>query len=289
MGTTTSIEWTDHTFNPWWGCTKVAPECDNCYAERDSKFRGFKVWGPAAPRRFFGDGHWKLPFKWNEEAGRAGVMRRVFCASFADVFERYETGADESRFVEVDPAAEAIAASMGCERARLFSLIEGTPMLLWLLLTKRPENISTMIPSDWLARPRRNVWFGTSVGTTGRLSAIDRLLDVPAALHFVSYEPALELVDFEPHLRPRDKDGRRLQWLIAGGESGHRRARSFHIEWARAQKIACERTGVSFFMKQLGHRAFEGLVQLGVNGKGNDMTDWPQDLCLRQVPHIEAP
>src|SRR5882762_9757042 len=87
MGKNSSIEWTDHTFNPWWGCTKVSPGCKHCYAEAFARRIGNDIWGAQAERRFFGDAHWREPLKWNVEAARAGVRRRVFCASMADVFE----------------------------------------------------------------------------------------------------------------------------------------------------------------------------------------------------------
>jgi protein gp37 len=82
------IEWTHHTFNPWWGCAKVSPACLHCYAELWAKRMGQRVWGTEAPRRLFGDEHWREPIVWNEEARSAGRRERVFCASMADVFER---------------------------------------------------------------------------------------------------------------------------------------------------------------------------------------------------------
>src|ERR1700704_5109229 len=81
MAKNSHIEWTHHTFNPWWGCKKVSPACDNCYAELWAKRMGHQLWGTDAPRRFFGDAHWREPLKWNEEAGLAGHRERVFCAS----------------------------------------------------------------------------------------------------------------------------------------------------------------------------------------------------------------
>ena len=87
MGKDTEIGWTDHSWNPWWGCTKVSPGCANCYAEKFSKRVGHRVWGDQAPRRFLGDKHWAQPLKWNAAAAKAGERHRVFCASMADVFE----------------------------------------------------------------------------------------------------------------------------------------------------------------------------------------------------------
>ncbi len=122
MAKNSQIEWTHHTFNPWWGCTKVSSACDNCYAELWAKRMGHQLWGTAAPRRFFGDKHWQEPLMWNEEAGLASRRERVFCASMADVFERSDLDA---------------------QRARLWQLIQSTPNLDWLLLTKRPQNVSS--------------------------------------------------------------------------------------------------------------------------------------------------
>ena len=87
MGEKSAIEWTDHTFNPWWGCTKVSEACKHCYAEAFAKRTGHEIWGDAAPRRFFADKHWDEPKKWDRDAARDGVRRKVFCASMADVFE----------------------------------------------------------------------------------------------------------------------------------------------------------------------------------------------------------
>lgn len=130
MAENSAIEWTDHTFNPWWGCQKVSPGCDHCYAETwDLRFHAAAPhWGPGAPRRRTGADTWRQPLKWHRKAVAAGVRPRVFCASMADVFDN-----------QVDPAW----------RADLWSLIRVTPALRWLLLTKRPQNIRKMLPPDW--------------------------------------------------------------------------------------------------------------------------------------------
>jgi protein gp37 len=102
MSQNSPIEWTDHTFNPWWGCVKVSPACAHCYAEQvDRRYGSYGQpgapskgipaqaphWGPGSERRFFGDKHWNEPLKWNAAAQKAGKRARVFCASMADVFE----------------------------------------------------------------------------------------------------------------------------------------------------------------------------------------------------------
>src|SRR5258706_11693920 len=87
MGQNSRIEWTHHTFNPWWGCARVSAACKNCYADTWARRLGLDLWKPGAERRFFSDEHWRQPIRWNEEAVKKGIRRRVFCASMADVFE----------------------------------------------------------------------------------------------------------------------------------------------------------------------------------------------------------
>jgi protein gp37 len=222
----TKIEWADATFNPWWGCTRVSPACNHCYAEALAKRYGHGVWGKHADRRFFGDRHWAEPLKWNRRAERAGVRYRVFCASMADVFEDHD-GLDEPR-------------------ARLWDLIEATPHLDWMLLTKRPENINRMAPSRWADRWPANVWAGTTTEDQQRADErLPHLLGVPAAIRFISYEPALGPLDLDPT---------GLQLVIAGGETGPG-ARPAHAAWFRAVRDRCVAAGVAFHFKQWGdHR-----------------------------------
>jgi protein gp37 len=133
MGENSAIAWTDHTFNPWIGCTKVSTgakgACEACYAEAyDARWPGEHHWGPGVPRRRTSPDNWKKPLKWHRELAGNGARRKVFCASLADVFDN-----------EVDPAW----------RADLWTLIRATPGLRWIILTKRPGNIRPMLPADW--------------------------------------------------------------------------------------------------------------------------------------------
>jgi protein gp37 len=221
MGETTGIAWTDHTFNPWWGCVKVAPECEGCYAEAFDKRVGGAHWGPTAPRRFFGEKHWAEPVRWNRLALKAETRRRVFCGSMCDVFEDRP---------EVYPVRE-----------RLWSLIHETPQLDWLLLTKRPENVAEMLPAFW-GDGWPNVWLGTSIGHPSSGKRLSELRRVPAAVRFISAEPLLA---------PWVAELTGIDWLIVGGESGAK-ARPMEVEWARGLRDCARRWGVAFFMKQLG-------------------------------------
>lgn len=250
MGQETAISWTDHTFNPWWGCVKVSPACQHCYAETFSKRVGQKVWGVDAGRRFFGPKHWAEPLKWNADAVKAGVRRRVFCASMADVFE------DRSDLV--------------WPRSDLFELITETPALDWLLLTKRPENIRKMVPPVWLTHPIPNVWYGTTAENQQYFDVrIQELLKVPAAVLFLSCEPLLGPIDLG---LPMTSDNplmvdRHVDWVIAGGESGAH-CRSSDPEWFRSLRDQCVGSATAFHFKQWGGRTAKA------NGRELDGREW---------------
>jgi protein gp37 len=229
MAQHSKIEWTDHTFNPWWGCQRVSPACDHCYAETMAKRFGHKVWGARSPRRFFGDAHWAAPLRWNEDAARRGIRRRVFCASMADVFEKRR---------ELDPW-----------RAKLWRLIKDTPGLDWLLLTKRPQLIAARLPPDW-GSGYSNVWLGTT--TENQIEADRRvpyLLSVAARVHFVSAEPLLGPLDLRAWMHG---DANQVRWVIAGGESGPG-ARPSERQWFRDLRDQCNWARVPFHFKQWGN------------------------------------
>jgi protein gp37 len=230
MGQKSKIEWTHHTFNPWWGCTKVSQACANCYAETWAHRLGEKIWGVKAPRRFFDDDHWKQPLKWNRIAERNGVRERVFCASMADVLEPRE--------------------DLNNWRARLWSLIGETPALDWLLLTKRPEQINALVP--WKKSWPSNVWIGTTVETQEwARKRIPHILKCPATVRFISCEPLLGPLDLRPWLVSQEGSNA-IDWVIAGGESGHG-ARPTNPMWVKSLRDQCVEVGTAFHFKQWGH------------------------------------
>lgn len=273
MGDRTAIAWTDHTFNPWWGCTRVSPGCEHCYAETWAKRTGNRLWGPTGARRFFSEKHWREPLRWNARAQKEGIRRRVFCASMADVFED--------------------RADLLPHRARLWKLLRETPWLDWQILTKRPENIGRLAYHfDW------QWWLGVSVENRATLHRIDTLRQVPAAVRFVSFEPLLE------DLGALDLSG--IHWAILGGESGPG-ARPCDVAWIRDGLRQCREAGVAAFVKQLGRWArlidpdraawheqwklarditYDGdafYVELK-NRKGADPAEWPSDLRVQEFP-----
>jgi len=223
MAFNSKIEWTTHTFNPWWGCTKVSDGCKFCYAEALSKRYGHRVWGRLSSRRLLSDQHWREPLRWNAEAKNLGVRYRVFCASMADVFE------------EAAPSGQL---------DRLWELIRATQNLDWQLLTKRPHRIPESLPNDW-GNGYANVWLGTSVEDERVVGRISELIVVPAIVHFLSLEPLIG-----PLMKLALKD---IEWAIVGGESGPS-ARPMQKSWVLDIRRQCRAAGVAFFFKQWGGR-----------------------------------
>jgi protein gp37 len=255
MAETSHIEWTDATFNPWIGCTKISPACDHCYAERSTPARTLGiVWGPKAARRRTTAGNWNLPRRWNADHGaffaQHGRRRRVFCASLADVFDNQ---------VPVQ------------WRMDLFSLIAETPNLDWLILTKRISNVMPMCSGDSLMLDMlaERVWLGSTICNQEEADRdIPKLLAVPARVRFLSMEPLLGPVDLRFHifseptgafrthagkrqLQLRRPDDGGLHWVIVGGESGPN-ARPMHPDWARSLRDQCVSAGVLYLFKQWG-------------------------------------
>jgi protein gp37 len=229
MGKDSEIEWTHHTFNPWWGCTKVSAACTNCYAEVWAKRVGKAVWGANAPRRTFGEKHWLEPTLWNDEAQRLGLRYRVFCASMADVFEDRR--------------------DLDGERNKLWTLIDQTPHLDWLLLTKRPHSVKGMVP--WKRKWPANVWIGTTVENQfWAARRLPHLLRLPAAVRFLSCEPLLGPLDLSKWVNKRGF--RPIDWIIAGGESGPR-SRPMRPAWLRNLRDYCADKTIAFHFKQWGH------------------------------------
>ena len=247
MAKNSKIEWTDHTFNPWIGCTKVSDGCKHCYAETlmDKRY-GRVQWGPQGTRVRTSAANWRKPVQWNKQAAAEGRRYKVFCASLADVFE------DRPELVEW--------------RRELLDLIIRTPRLDWLILTKRPENVNRMIEqatgfseaSMWFhAAP--HVWIGTSVENQETADKrIPHLLQIPARVRFLSMEPLLGPVDLNLgnwHTSPAecpawyDWCNCSIDWVIVGGESGHN-ARPMHPDWARSLRDQCVAAGVPVFFKQ---------------------------------------
>lgn len=250
MAENSKIEWTDHTFNPWIGCTKVGPGCDGCYAENLMDHRYGRVeWGAGNDRVRTSPGNWRKPHQWSKHARHFeelhGRSQRVFCASLADVFDN-----------EIDELW----------RHDLFALIEATPSLIWLLLTKRIGNVLKMTD---VSRGQRTLPRNVAIGATlVNQEEYDRdrmkLFEVKQRR-----EPLFTFGSFEPLLGPVIIDKHAPDWIIVGGETdqGAHKARFTDTQWFRDIRDQSKRFERSFFMKQMTNKA-----------------PIPDDLLIREFP-----
>lgn len=253
MAENSKIEWCHNTFNPWTGCTKVSPACDHCYAEAWSKRSGHVEWGPHGSRRRTKT--WGNPIKWNKAAEKLDYRPRVFCASLADVFDNHRS----------------ITSGW---HGDLWHLINETPNLDWLLLTKRPQNIIKMLPESY-GMPEwgegwDNVWLGTTVENQAEHDRrVPHLTAVPAKVHFLSMEPLLSGVSM---------DLRDIEWVITGGESGPK-FRHADPDWFRSLRDQCAVADVPFLFKQ-----WEGKTQQQIKAMGRELDGVVHDGYPTQGP-----
>ena len=284
MGTDSKIEWTDHTFNPWVGCTKISPGCDHCYAAGWAKRSGLVKWG--GTRRRTSAAYWRQPLKWNAEAERAGTRPRVFCASLADVFDN-------------DVPVEW--------RADLFRVIRSTPTLSWLLLTKRIGNVLPSLKALGCDRLPENVWLGITVVNQEEADRdVPKLLATPAHVRFLSCEPLLAPINLASLTASTDRGSLYgfnclspvypwgtlnyplVDWVIVGGESGPG-ARPFTLGWGKDIVRQCREAAVPVFVKQVGanpvNREGERCPHIR-DRKGKVMEEWPEELRVREFPTI---
>lgn len=311
MADTTAIAWTRSTFNPWTGCTKVSPGCDGCYAEAlDQRHRlgGATHWGAGVPRYRTSAANWAKPLAWNkaaptsEFAGRKGFWP-VFCGSMCDVFDN-----------EVPEQW----------RIDLWALINSTPNLEWLLVTKRIGNVKDMLPGA-----KHNAYWPNVRIIITVVNPEEAERDIPKLFALnckngVSYEPALELVDWRRWLGKQCDAGSvpgpyggggvtcqicngwrisgdgcpGINWIIVGGESSQpsHPARPFDVEWARSTISQCKAAGVPVFVTQLGSLPFcapsvaamahrSGSASSSLKDRaGADPPEWPADLRVREWP-----
>lgn len=308
MATATTIEWTDHTFNPWIGCTRVGTDCKNCYAAAWAHRFKKDCWGDGKPRIATALEGWELFERWHRQALEQRQPAKVFCGSLCDVFED-----------ATDPAVER-------GRALLFQAIAAYPGLIFQLVTKRPENIRVMVPQtplfnpkleclgNWLATPPYHVWYLCSVGDQRTANKrLPAFIETPAWVRGVSAEPLLgplSLRDFYICRRcpERHREGLRgvgcvhcaftglnIQWLVIGGESGFG-ARPCYLDWVRDLVEEAKRFGVAVFVKQLGRDPWQPAewhedakvahVPLVLDHpKGGDPSEWPGAVPpLREFP-----
>ncbi len=233
MGETTAISWTDKTWNPFIGCAKVSPGCDNCYMFRDmARYDN----DPADIHRS-SDATFKAPLKWQREAAGKGEQAFVFTCSWSDFFH---------------PAADRW-------RYGAWAIMRQCPNLTFQVLTKRPANMLAWAKGNaW----RANIWAGVSVesqdyvwrlGTLAKIKAL-----YPSVTTFASFEPLLGPLDIKPWLykcgcgqKPCVCKGLTLNWAIFGGESGPKGVRrELDIAALEGAVGQCRAAGVPVWVKQ---------------------------------------
>lgn len=225
MGDRTGIEWTNSTWNPWRGCTKVSPGCASCYMFREQRRYGRdpEIVVRASPGTF------EAPLAWQKTAQEKGVKPLVFTCSWSDWFH---------------PDADSW-------REDAWEVIRACPDLTFQILTKRAERIGSGLPADW-GEGFKNVWLGVSIENQRFAWRLDELGRYPASVRFVSAEPLLQPLDLSPWLG-RARGG--VDWVIAGGESGGRPGHPPRLpnpDWIRSLRDQCVAAGVAFFFKQWG-------------------------------------
>lgn len=235
MAQNSKIEWTHHTANLWHGCTKVHEGCDNCYAETLSKRWGNDVWGNDKPRKEI-KSVWNELIKYQKLAKEANEIHRVFVGSMMDIFEKPMPLIDSKGF-QLSYNTEDV-------RQQFLKVVEQSPNLMFLLLTKRPSNINKYIPESWKQTPPVNVMFGTSpVNQETFDNLVKQLLQVKGK-RFLSVEPQLDNILLSSEYKND------IDWIIQGGESGHHK-RPFNLEWAYGLKEQCKLLSIPYFFKQI--------------------------------------
>ena len=257
MGERTKIAWAHSTFNPWVGCAKVSAACAHCYAETWARRTGHpQLW--QGVRRRTADATWRRVRRWDREAEESGQSRRVF-PSLCDPFE------DEH--------------NIASWRYAFWDLVVDTPHLAWLLCTKRPENVLSMVPPEWLVQWPAHVWLGTTVEDQQRADErIPHMLRCPAPVRFLSVEPMLGPVTLPVEFLALGRSA----WVICGGESGPG-ARPMDPDWVDALAAQCHDVGVPFFFKQLGDVLSRQWKC--ADRSGRTPSEWSIPWQVQEVPH----
>lgn len=261
MATNSNIEWTDHTLNLWWGCSKVHEGCKHCYAESLANRFGTE-WGEGVKRKGI-KGAFKELEKMQRKAAKANERHRVFVGSMMDIFE------DNKELQEPIVIGLRQCVTTGQLRDQFFeNICAGRyPNLTFLLLTKRPENIRKYGPNYGNfknADDISNLWFGTSISSSKTAKYAEVLKDQTHGLpRFLSIEPQVG------EIKPNDLDLSGIDWVIQGGESAKGKHRPFEIEWAYTMRDHCKVNNIPYFFKQI-----------------DKVQEIPEDLQIREFPEF---
>ena len=267
MSNKTGIQWTDSTWNPWHGCTKISKGCKYCYMYRDKERYGQDPTTVLRSKTKFSE-----PLKWKEN-------KLVFTCSWSDFFiKEADSWRDEA-----------------------WRIIKSTPHLTYQILTKRPVRVKDNLPSDWGDNGYKNVWLGVSVESQDEISRIHELLKIPSYCYFASLEPLLSPIDLisenilctNPKLSKSELSWREvttamnyLDWVIVGGESGGNKKYKFRpceLDWIKNIVSQCSQAHTPVFVKQLGTHLKRQLYL--TDNHGGNINEFPLDLQIRQMPY----
>lgn len=282
MSEATGIQWTDSTWNAWWGCQRVGPGCDHCYAEALDKRTGGAHWGAKADRRRTSETNWNEPLRWQKKAdafeAATGHRRRVFCGSMMDIMDNA---------VPLDWSHEAFLRIEMCDR------------LDWQLLTKRVGNVEDRVPNAWkLGSWPAHVGLMITVVTQQEVDRdVPKLVDLKRRFGIpwvgLSVEPLLERVDLREWLVGHEEAGMvgncvgwrpPVDWVIVGGESGNG-ARPFDTSWAEDIVAQAKGGDAQVFVKQMGANVLKnGVACPKTDKKGSNMAEWPAAIRVREMP-----
>lgn len=299
MSDTTKIQWADATFNPWIGCMKVSAGCAHCYSENTTRARvlraqGHETWGKGAKRARTSVAYWQGPLLWNMTPSICNCCGEEMNSEQASK-HRHGTIIPSFRRRRVFPSlCDWLDDELPIEwLADFLKLINDTPNLDWLLLTKRPENFHARVQAalwkiegldddddgdsedlprtaagsmvnEWLGgKGPDNVWIGTSCENQAMADRrVPQILKIPASIRFLSLEPLLEGINLaQANWLNRVECGYKIDWMIVGGESGPA-ARRCHIEWIDDVRHQCATASVPCFVKQMGGNAVCSNVNL---------------------------
>lgn len=322
MSVSSSIEWTDATWNPIRGCTRISKGCENCYAERlAARFSDPGYWGNGFARRTSGGPRWSgvvaivqevldLPRRWKKP-------RRVFVNSMSDLFHERVSAQQVDQIlarVALRPQHVFQVLTKRPDRMRLYFQDRYQPSRVLRIAHQLCDYYGVSVPSP---QPLRNLWLGTSIeDQSAAADRIDPLLQTPAVVRWASVEPLLGPVDLSEALGAIREDGLewrgcapRLDWVVVGGESGPE-ARPCEVSWIRSVVNQCALAGVPVFVKQFGSRPkawgdeldrwpFASRVRVEdldrgdareelslASRKGGDPAEWPTDLRVREFPEV---
>jgi protein gp37 len=262
MAEKSGVPYVDSSFNPVWGCTPCSMSCERCYAAKMARIR-FRMdcFGKGKKRKTFGEVHWREPLKWDIKAGLKHVTPTVLCGDMCDIFD--PEWPDDIR-------------------PKLWELIEDTPRLYWLLLTKRIENAESMLPEKWLNDGfPMNVGMGVTIEHRKYVAErLELLCKLPAYFRWISAEPLLSDLKLELN--------NLIHWVIIGCDSSTVSPLPTRIEWIKNVLRECKKNSILSYVKQVSI-----IKECKWSDKYGDyvrcskkIEEWPEEVKVQEMPNF---